>query len=70
MHPELLFLNSNLMIIFGTLGIAIGVIALIWLIIHVEYGREFSWIKAISAIIIASLFMGFGVNLLVVLLGL
>ncbi len=70
MLPELLFLTSDLMVILGTIGIALGVISLIWLIIHVEYGREFSWIKAISAIILASLFLGFGINLLVVMMGL
>ena len=70
MLPELLFLTQEIMIIFGTIGIALGVLSLIWLIIHVEYGRDFSWIKAISAIILAALFLGFGVNLLVVYMGL
>ncbi|MFW9834603.1 MAG: hypothetical protein ACFFEK_11445 [Candidatus Thorarchaeota archaeon] len=46
------------------LFILLGVYAAGWLIIHIEHGRHFSKFKVGSALFLASIFIGFGIHLL------
>jgi len=49
--------------------IIVGILALIGLIIHVEYSTRVSWVKVIVSILIFSLSLGFGLHFLLILLG-
>jgi len=49
---------------------AIGILVLIWLIIHVEYGEKFSIKKTIIGIVMASLCLGISTHLFLLLIGL
>jgi hypothetical protein len=55
--PELTFEGAY--IYFAALFILFGIISYGWLVVHVEYGRHFSKLKALFALILGSLFLGF-----------
>ncbi len=50
--------------------IFLGLFAMGWLIVHVEYSRHYSWFKITSALVIGSIFLGFGFHFLLIYLGL
>ncbi|MFX0069349.1 MAG: hypothetical protein ACFFA1_08365 [Promethearchaeota archaeon] len=53
----------------GGLFIAIGVLVILWLIVHVELGREFSYRKTIASIVLLSFLLGFGMHFILLTLG-
>jgi hypothetical protein len=55
--PEITFEGAY--IYFTALFILFGLMSFGWLAVHVEYGRHFSKIKALFALILGSLFLGF-----------
>lgn len=46
----------------GLAFIVFGLMSYGWLVIHVEHSRHFSKIKALFALVLGSLFMGFGLH--------
>jgi hypothetical protein len=44
--------------------IFLGLFAIAWLVIHIEHGRHFSKFKVGSALILASIMLGFGIHFL------
>ncbi|TFG11969.1 hypothetical protein EU537_10860 [Candidatus Thorarchaeota archaeon] len=49
--------------------IAFGLLSFGWLGVHVEHARHFSKIKAALALIVGSLFIGFGIHFLLLYTG-
>ncbi|UCE11151.1 MAG: hypothetical protein JSW61_04220 [Candidatus Thorarchaeota archaeon] len=61
-------LQTGFEALYGYISLAFilfGIFAIGWLIIHVEYSRHFSWFKVISAAVLGSLFLGFGIHFLI-----
>ncbi|MHA1960537.1 MAG: hypothetical protein ACW99U_09910 [Candidatus Thorarchaeota archaeon] len=61
-------LQTGFEAMYGNISLAFilfGLFAVGWLIIHVEYSRHFSWFKVISAGVLGSLFLGFGIHFLI-----
>ncbi len=54
---------------FAAAFIFFGIIAIGWLAIHVEHARHFSRFKVIFALILGSLFFGFGIHFLLLAAG-
>lgn len=52
------------------LFIFLGLFAAAWLIIHIEHGRHFSRFKVGSALVLASVLIGFGIQFLLLSAGL
>ena len=50
--------------------ILLGVFAMGWLVVHVEFSRHFSWYKVISSLVLGMLFLGFGIHFLLLANGL
>ncbi|MFX1483867.1 MAG: hypothetical protein ACFFCP_11850 [Promethearchaeota archaeon] len=48
----------------------IGIFAFGWLVVHIEHGRHFSKFKVAFALILGSLFLGFGIHFLLLSVGL
>ena len=57
------------MAFFAVFFIIVGVIALIWLIVHVERGMRYSRRNAFLSASIAAITLGFGIHFLLVLVG-
>ncbi|MFX0097680.1 MAG: hypothetical protein ACFE7E_07965 [Candidatus Hodarchaeota archaeon] len=55
--------------VLGGLFTAIGILVILWLIVHVELGREFSYRKTIASIILLSILLGFGMHFIMLTLG-
>ena len=53
----------------GGLCIAIGILVILWLIVHVELGREFSYRKTIASVVLLSFLLGFGMHFIMLTLG-
>lgn len=53
----------------GGLFTAIGILVILWLIVHVELGREFSYRKTIASIMLLSVLLGFGMHFIMLTLG-
>jgi hypothetical protein len=58
--PEITF--EGTFIWFAVLFVLFGITAFGWLAIHVEYGRHFSKLKALFALVLGSLFLGFAMH--------
>ncbi len=56
--------------VFGTAFIVLGIIALIWLVVHVEHGRHFSKAKALFAVVLGSVLLGLGIHFMLLAAGL
>ncbi|MBS7249423.1 MAG: hypothetical protein KIH08_02350 [Candidatus Freyarchaeota archaeon] len=54
----------------GYLLILLGIIALIWLILTVEYNPKYSKFQIVLAIILLAFLLGFGIQIVLVSLGL
>lgn len=44
--------------------IFLSVVAFAWMVVHVEHARHFSKFKVFFALVLGSLFMGFGIHFL------
>ncbi|MFX1487107.1 MAG: hypothetical protein ACFFBS_08465 [Promethearchaeota archaeon] len=53
----------------GSLFIVIGILVALWLIVHIEVGREFSYRKTIASIILLSILLGFGIHFIMLAFG-
>ena len=53
----------------AVLFLIIGVIALTWLIVHIEKGMRYSRKKAVIALSVTAVMLGFGLHFLLILLG-
>jgi hypothetical protein len=49
--------------------IFLGIFALAWLVIHIEHGRHFSRFKVGSALLLASILVGFGIHFILLSVG-
>ncbi len=54
---------------FALFFLAFGLFAIGWLVVHVEHARHFSRFKVASAIILGSLFIGFGIHFILLTFG-
>ena len=54
---------------FALFFIAFGIFAFGWLAVHVEHARHLSKFKVVSALIIGSIFLGFGLHFLLLTFG-
>jgi len=47
-----------------------GILAIGWLVVHVEHARHYSWLKVAFALGLGALFLGFGLHFLLLNFGL
>ena len=59
----------NYFLLTSVVFIFFGLFSISWLVIHIEHGRHFSKLKVAFAIIIGSIFLGFGIHFILLSMG-
>jgi hypothetical protein len=60
---------ESMYIYLSVIFIFFGIFAFGWLVVHMEHARHHSWFKVISALVLGSLFFGFGIHFLLLTAG-